>query len=111
MQGFLYVLDHKGVAKAGWPRQMGDIQGQPACADVTGNGKMEVVAADTKGNIAAFDANGEEVWERHLGSLIAQVPPITPTPPPMLLAAFLAHSMWGFDYALDRLAGKHTFIR
>lgn len=72
--GFLYVLDHRGVAKEGWPKQMGEIQGQPACADINGDGKLEVVAADTKGNIAAFWPSGEEVWERHLGSLIAQGP-------------------------------------
>ena len=28
LQGFLYVLDHKGETQEGWPIQMGEIQGQ-----------------------------------------------------------------------------------
>lgn len=73
-QGFLYVLDHRGAAKPGWPVQMGEIQGQPAAADVNGDGEMEIIAADTKGNVAAFTHRGLEVWERHLASLVAQAP-------------------------------------
>ena len=34
---------------------------------------LQVVAADTRGNVAAFNARGVEVWERHLASLVAQV--------------------------------------
>ncbi len=33
---------------------------------------MYLFAADTRGNVAAFKANGEEVWSRHVKSLVAQ---------------------------------------
>jgi hypothetical protein len=67
--GFLYVLDGRtGASKPGWPRQMGPIEAQALAADVNGDGKLELVAADTLGNVACFDAaTGEEVWERFLG--------------------------------------------
>lgn len=42
-------------------------------ADINGDGETEIVAADTRGNVAAFTPRGKEVWERHLASLIAQV--------------------------------------
>ena len=42
MQGFLYVLDSKGVTKEGWPVQMGEIQAQVLAADVNGDGATEV---------------------------------------------------------------------
>ena len=56
----------------GWPKQMGEIQGQVAVADVDGDGEPELVAADTRGSVAAFRFSGEEAWETHLASLIAQ---------------------------------------
>ena len=55
------------------PLQMGDIQGQVAVADINGDGVLEVVAADQRGSVAAFDPLGREVWERHLGSGISTV--------------------------------------
>lgn len=67
------MLDHRGATKAGWPIQMGEIQGQPAAADINGDGETEIIAADTKGNVAVFTHRGLEVWERHLASLVAQV--------------------------------------
>jgi hypothetical protein len=67
--GFLYVLDGRdGRAKPGWPRQMGPIEAQVLAADVNSDGKLELIAVDTLGNVACFDAaTGEEVWERFLG--------------------------------------------
>lgn len=71
--GFLYVLrGEDGSVVEGWPKQMGEIQGQVAVADVDGDGEPELVAADTRGSVAAFRVSGEEVWETHLASLIAQ---------------------------------------
>lgn len=67
--GFLYVLDPKtGDALEGWPIQMGDIQGHVAVADIDQDGKLEIVATDTRGSIAAFRGDGTEVWELHIGS-------------------------------------------
>lgn len=73
VQGFLYVLDFKGQTKEGWPLQMGEIQAQVAVADLRGDGSLVVVAADARGNVAAFDPDAQELWERHLGTLVAQV--------------------------------------
>ncbi|KAL0053870.1 hypothetical protein WJX82_000436 [Trebouxia sp. C0006] len=70
--GFLYVLDCEGRSMAGWPLQMGDIQAQVAVGDINGDGFVEVVAADANGNVAAFNAKAEELWERHVASLVAQ---------------------------------------
>ncbi|KAI8106939.1 hypothetical protein M9434_001589 [Picochlorum sp. BPE23] len=67
--GFLYVLDAKtGNALDGWPIQMGDIQGHVAVADIDQDGKLEIIATDTRGSIAAFRGDGTEVWESHVGS-------------------------------------------
>jgi hypothetical protein len=49
------------------------VQAQVIAADINGDGQTEIVAADTRGNVAAFTPRGKEVWERHLASLIAQV--------------------------------------
>ncbi|KAL6763316.1 hypothetical protein V8C86DRAFT_347755 [Haematococcus lacustris] len=72
--GFLYVLDHMGQALEGWPLQMGEIQGQALVLDLNNDGHVEICAADTRGNIAAFNIAGEEVWSRHVKSMIAQAP-------------------------------------
>ena len=69
--GFLYVLRHDGSTARGWPKQMGEIQAQVAVADLDGDGYQELVR-DTRGSVAAFRPDGEELWERHLASLIAQ---------------------------------------
>ena len=36
------------------------------------DGEPEIIAADSRGNVAAFDIHGEEVWSRHVKSLISQ---------------------------------------
>ena len=57
----------------GWPLQMGDIQAQVAVADINSDGFLEMVAADALGNVAAFNLQAEELWERHVASLVASV--------------------------------------
>ena len=42
-------------------------------ADINADGQLEMVAADSLGNVAAFTAAGKEVWETHLNSQIHQV--------------------------------------
>ena len=73
LQGFLYVLDCEGKTVEGWPLQMGDIQAQVAVGDVNGDGQLELIAADARGNVAAFTAKAEELWERHVASEVSQV--------------------------------------
>lgn len=68
----MYVLDCEGRSREGWPLQMGEVQAQVAAADINGDGALEVVAADTRGNVAALAADGRELWERHLKSTITQ---------------------------------------
>ena len=75
MQGFVYVLNCEGGSMAGWPLQMGAIQAQVAVGDINSDGYLELVAADALGNVAAFSLKAEELWERHVASLVAQVPP------------------------------------
>lgn len=71
--GFLYVLNAvTGGALEGWPVQMGPILGAVVADDINDDGKLELVATDTLGNVAAFDGTGKEVWERHLESAISQ---------------------------------------
>ncbi|MEW5318858.1 MAG: hypothetical protein WDW38_010043 [Sanguina aurantia] len=70
--GFLYVLNSDGSPREGWPIQMGEIQGQPLVADLNNDGQLEICVGDTRGNIAAWSASGEEIWERHVKSLISQ---------------------------------------
>lgn len=33
----------------------------------------QIFAADTRGNIALFNHKGQELWEHHVGSVIAQM--------------------------------------
>lgn len=49
------------------------MQAQVAVGDINGDGAVELVVGDARGNIAAFDQHGNEVWERHVGSQINQV--------------------------------------
>lgn len=72
LQGFVYVLDSGGEAKAGWPLQMGEVQAQVTVADVDADGQLEVVAGDTRGTLAVFTKEGTELWERHVASAITQ---------------------------------------
>eukprot|EP00899_Mesostigma_viride_P004982 jgi/Mesvir1/14485/Mv05189-RA.1 len=70
--GFIYALNYDGSPRENFPIQMGEIQGQVTAADINDDGYVEIVACDTRGNIAAFNWRGQELWERHVGSLIAQ---------------------------------------
>ncbi len=41
--------------------------------------RRELVAADARGNVAAFTPNATELWERHVGSNVAQARHRSPT--------------------------------
>ena len=45
-------------------------------ADINDDGFVELLAADTRGSIAAFTWKGKEIWEHHIRSLIAQGPTV-----------------------------------
>ncbi|KAJ4979848.1 hypothetical protein NE237_010628 [Protea cynaroides] len=74
--GLFYVLDHHGKVRENFPLEMAEIQGSVVAADINDDGKIELVTTDTHGNVAAWTARGEEIWEVHLKSLIPQGPTI-----------------------------------
>lgn len=52
---------------------MAEIQAPVVAADINDDGKIEIVTTDVHGNVAAWTAQGDEIWEVHLKSLIPQV--------------------------------------
>ena len=52
---------------------MAEIQGAVVAADINDDGKIELVTTDTHGNVAAWTAQGKEIWEAHVKSLVPQV--------------------------------------
>lgn len=72
MRSDICVL-YSGNVRRNFPLEMAEIQGSPIAADINDDGKIELVTVDTHGNVAAWTVHGEEIWERHLKSLIPQV--------------------------------------
>ncbi len=60
--GFIYVIDHKGEVKRGFPISMGEIEGHIAAEDLNGDGLLEMIAIDFNSNVMVFDAHGKELW-------------------------------------------------
>eukprot|EP00298_Acanthocystis_sp_HF-20_P002965 c13345_g1_i2.p1 GENE.c13345_g1_i2~~c13345_g1_i2.p1 ORF type:complete len:744 (+),score=304.65 c13345_g1_i2:35-2233(+) len=69
--GKIYVLNSKGEIRAGFPVEMAEIQGQVAVSDVNSDGKLEILACDANYNIAVFDCDGNEIWEKQLFGMSA----------------------------------------
>lgn len=74
--GMFYVLDHHGKVREKFPLEMAEIQGAVVAADVNDDGKIELVTADTHGNVAVWTPKGVLIWEKHLKSLIPQGPTV-----------------------------------
>ncbi|TKY63430.1 DEFECTIVE IN EXINE FORMATION 1 [Spatholobus suberectus] len=74
--GLFYVLDHHGKVRQKFPLEMAEIQGAVVAADVNDDGKIELVTADTHGNVAVWTPKGDLIWEKHLKSLIPQGPTV-----------------------------------
>ncbi|KAK1298394.1 hypothetical protein QJS10_CPB14g01718 [Acorus calamus] len=74
--GLFYILDHHGNVRSQFPLAMAEIQAPVVAADINDDGKIEIVTADAHGNVAAWTAQGEEIWERHLKSLVPQGPTV-----------------------------------
>ncbi|KAK9136496.1 hypothetical protein Syun_015826 [Stephania yunnanensis] len=70
--GLFYVLDHLGNVRDKFPFEMAEIQGSVVAADINDDGKIELVTADTHGNVAAWSTQGDEIWEVQLKSLVPQ---------------------------------------
>eukprot|EP00668_Euglena_longa_P003228 GGOE01003776.1.p1 GENE.GGOE01003776.1~~GGOE01003776.1.p1 ORF type:complete len:951 (+),score=255.61 GGOE01003776.1:33-2885(+) len=71
-QGFIYVFSHTGQLRRGFPKFMAEIQGQVGVADVDEDGRLDLCAVDFKSNIACFDRDGEDLWDRQLSGVAAQ---------------------------------------
>ncbi|KAK8946301.1 hypothetical protein KSP40_PGU004761 [Platanthera guangdongensis] len=74
--GLFYILDHHGKVRPKFPLEMAEIQAPVVAADINDDGKIEIVTTDVHGNVAAWTAQGDEIWEVHLKSLIPQGPTI-----------------------------------
>jgi len=74
--GLFYVLDHKGKVRENFPLEMAEIQGAVVAADINDDGKIELVTTDVHGNIAAWTAQGKEIWVENVKSLVPQGPSI-----------------------------------
>lgn len=74
--GLFYVMDHQGKIREKFPLEMAEIQGAVVAADINDDGKIELVTTDTHGNVAAWTAKGDEIWEAHVKSLVPQGPAI-----------------------------------
>ena len=55
--GFLYVLGHDGKPRAGWPLQMGEIQGQALVVDVNNDGEVEIVVGE-----CSYGLRSQDYW-------------------------------------------------
>ncbi|KAG6527674.1 hypothetical protein ZIOFF_009800 [Zingiber officinale] len=71
--GLFYILDHHGQVRNKFSLEMAEIQAPAVAADINDDGKIEIVTVDPHGNVAAWTAQGEEIWEVHLKSLIPQI--------------------------------------
>lgn len=67
------MIFYSGNVRTKFPLEMAEIQGSVVAADINDDGKVELVTTDTHGNVAAWTAQGEEIWEKHLKSLVPQV--------------------------------------
>lgn len=74
--GLFYVLDHHGEIRNKFPLEMAEIQSAVVAADINDDGKIELVTTDTHGNVVAWTAQGDEIWQVHLKSLIPQGPAV-----------------------------------
>ncbi|XP_012575589.1 protein DEFECTIVE IN EXINE FORMATION 1 [Cicer arietinum] len=74
--GLFYVLDHHGKIREKFPLEMAEIQGAVVAADVNDDGKIELVTADTHGNVVVWTPKGDLIWEKHLKSLIPHAPTV-----------------------------------
>ncbi|XP_063426798.1 uncharacterized protein LOC134710372 [Mytilus trossulus] len=61
--GNLYMLDHTGQVKDGWPKSSGSIHGQITVADLNGDDILDIVAIDTSGDVICYNSDGKTQWE------------------------------------------------
>jgi hypothetical protein len=55
---------------------MDSVEGSIAVEDVNGDGALDMIAVDAKGNVFCFDKHGEEIWENHVSGFVSVHPTI-----------------------------------
>ena len=74
------ILAVLGEMLEGWPRQLEDLQllSAPAIADISGDGKADVVAISAGLLAHAWESNGEKIdgWPKHTGGWILGSPAV-----------------------------------
>ncbi|XP_060070559.1 uncharacterized protein LOC132550506 [Ylistrum balloti] len=64
--GRVYVFDHQGAMRKGWPITVNSVHGQITVADITGDDRLDIVVVDTGGNVLCFSVDGDTVWEAEI---------------------------------------------
>jgi outer membrane protein assembly factor BamB len=71
--GMVYGMHAKdGKHLNGFPLVMSEIQAQIATEDVNGDGSIDMIAVDSKGNVLCFNSKGIEVWETQISGFSSQ---------------------------------------
>jgi hypothetical protein len=76
---FVYVFDHYGVPRPGWPKSStGEFESSPVVGDIDGDGDPEILIGCTDDYIYAWHTDGTQVngWPRHVLHEIYATPAI-----------------------------------
>lgn len=66
MLGFVHVLSADGKPRAGFPAQVGAVEGAVVAENVAGDADLELIVADSAGGVVVFSASGTVVWEKRV---------------------------------------------
>ncbi|KAJ5075677.1 protein defective in exine formation 1 [Anaeramoeba ignava] len=72
--GMIYAFNLQGKEKEGFPITMSEIQSQVIVEDVNMDGKLEIVATDTKSRVNCFSTKGEKIWGIKIEGFSSQTP-------------------------------------
>ncbi|XP_021378708.1 protein DEFECTIVE IN EXINE FORMATION 1-like isoform X2 [Mizuhopecten yessoensis] len=64
--GRVYVFDHLGAARKGWPITVNSVHGQITVSDVNGDERLDMIVVDTSGNVHCIGADGSTIWEAEI---------------------------------------------
>jgi len=73
----LYVFEHNGLVKSGWPQSTGNFWSSPALGDIDGDNVPEIiVGSSTDWNVYAFNYDGTSVagWPVNFGTNVVTTP-------------------------------------
>ncbi|XP_048732051.2 uncharacterized protein LOC125648988 isoform X2 [Ostrea edulis] len=61
--GSLFIFNHDGSERKGWPVSQNTIHGQITAADLSGDGVVKLITIDTSSNVICYNKDGSKVWE------------------------------------------------